>query len=156
MADCGSVDDEVLVGLADIMKSSCGARDIAGRYGGEEFCLAVVGYPERDLETLAERRRQAVAGVRGWLPNGEAVTISVGIASLDGATCQMFELMKRADEALYAANNTGRNCVVSWKKIPALSQELQQGHSAGRDTRQNVAMAQEARLASAVDLHARR
>jgi diguanylate cyclase (GGDEF)-like protein len=108
MADCGSVDDEVLVGLADIMKSSCGARDIAGRYGGEEFCLAVVGYPERDLETLAERRRQAVAGVRGWLPNGEAVTISVGIASLVTILLARLTCSGDAERAAQCAVVTGR------------------------------------------------
>ena len=125
------VGDEVLVGLADIMKSSCGAQDIAGRYGGEEFCLAVVGRAERDVETLAERLRQAVAGVRGCLPNGEAVTVSVGIASLDSGPCQMSDLMKRADEALYAAKNEGRNRVVTWTNMRP-SRETQPGQSAGR------------------------
>ena len=65
------VGDEVLVGLADILKSSCGARDSVGRYGGEEFCMAVVGRTEDDVVRLAEHIRREVAEVSTVLPNGE-------------------------------------------------------------------------------------
>jgi diguanylate cyclase (GGDEF)-like protein len=112
------VGDKVLVGLAGLMKHACGDWGLVGRYGGEEFCIAVVGLAEQDAEKLAETIRQAVANVTSWLPNGERVTISIGIASLTDAACEIADLVKRADEALYAAKDSGRNRFVNWRNIP--------------------------------------
>jgi diguanylate cyclase (GGDEF)-like protein/PAS domain S-box-containing protein len=67
--------DKVLVGLADLLKRACSGLGLVGRYGGEEFCMAVSGLSAADVERLAEQIRQAVAGVTTWLPNGERVTI---------------------------------------------------------------------------------
>ncbi len=114
-----AVGDKVLVGLSDMLKRCCGDQDLVGRYGGEEFCIAVSGLSEPGAEQLAERIRQAVAGVTSWLPNGERVTISIGIASLGSMPCEMADLVKRADEALYAAKTSGRNRFVSWEKMRA-------------------------------------
>jgi diguanylate cyclase (GGDEF)-like protein len=112
------VGDQVLIGLADIMKRTCGDGDLVGRYGGEEFCIAVTGLNEHGVERLAEQIRRAVADVRTLLPSGEPVTISIGIASLTDALCEIADLVKRADEALYAAKTTGRNRFVSWSHMP--------------------------------------
>jgi diguanylate cyclase (GGDEF)-like protein/PAS domain S-box-containing protein len=111
------VGDTVLVGLADVLERSCGDRDLVGRYGGEEFCIAATGLTEQGAEQLAERIRRAVGDIATWLPNGERVTISIGIASLGSTPCAMAELVKRADEALYAAKSTGRNRYVSWERM---------------------------------------
>jgi diguanylate cyclase (GGDEF)-like protein/PAS domain S-box-containing protein len=112
------VGDQVLIGLVDIMKRICGERGLVGRYGGEEFCIAVAGLREQDVERLAEQIRRAVASVTTLLPNGEPVTVSIGIASVTEAPCEIADLVKRADEALYAAKTTGRNRFVSWSRMP--------------------------------------
>ncbi len=83
------VGDKVLVGLVDIMKRACSDRDLVGRYGGEEFCIAVTELGEQDVERLADEIRRAVASVTTLLPNSEPVTISIGIASLAGAPCEI-------------------------------------------------------------------
>ena len=111
------VGDKVLAGLAGLLRSTCSDRDIVGRYGGEEFCIAITGRIEMDVERLADRIRQTVAGIRTWLPTGETVTVSIGIASLKSASCEIVDLVKRADEALYAAKAGGRNRFVNWDKM---------------------------------------
>ena len=113
-----TIGDKVLVGLVDVLKQTCHGSDLIGRYGGEEFCIAVVGLQQSDVMELAERMRLAVSGVATWLPADERVTISVGIASLDGVPCEIADLVKRADEALYAAKTTGRNRSVTWDNMP--------------------------------------
>jgi diguanylate cyclase (GGDEF)-like protein/PAS domain S-box-containing protein len=111
------VGDKVLAGLADVLDRSCGEHGVVGRYGGEEFCIAATGLTVPDAERLAERIRRAVADIATWLPGGERVTISIGIASLGSTPCDLSDLVKRADEALYAAKTSGRNRYVSWETI---------------------------------------
>ena len=121
------VGDEVLVGLVDLLKRTCRASDLVGRYGGEEFCIVVLGLAEQDVEKLAERIRLAVADVATWLPNGGRITISIGIASLGGKSRAVADLVGRADEALYAAKTTGRNRVINWNKMPIRSEAPKSG-----------------------------
>ena len=91
------------------------AIDLACRYGGEEF---VVIMPDTNIEDglrIAERLRLHVAGapfrVQG-LSEPLAVTISIGVACTNGEDTPD-ALLKRADEAVYAAKAGGRNQVVA-------------------------------------------
>jgi len=105
------VGDEVLRAIASRCQQTLRANDVFGRYGGEEF---VVVFPETDLESarsVAERLRAAVA--QGPVTVGEAslnVTVSIGLAEfVRGQDMRM--LFQRADAALYAAKEGGRNLV---------------------------------------------
>jgi diguanylate cyclase (GGDEF)-like protein len=111
------VGDKVLIGLSGVLKSTCSERELVCRYGGEEFCIAVSGLAPEDVERLAERIRLEVSTHTEWKPNGEPVTISIGIASLSDDASEISVLMKRADEALYHAKTSGRNRFVSWEKM---------------------------------------
>jgi diguanylate cyclase (GGDEF)-like protein len=115
--------DRLLRGLGGILKRQCRNTDHPARYGGEEF---VVLCPEVDAEhamVLAERIRVAVANEkflsREVQPGGK-VTISVGVASfpLAGATAQ--DIVKAADQALYASKHGGRNRVSCWTASSSL------------------------------------
>jgi diguanylate cyclase (GGDEF)-like protein len=116
------VGDKVLVGLVEVMQQTCREGDLVGRYGGEEFCILATRRFEQEIERLADRMREAVARVTTWLPNGECVTVSIGIASLTHSQRDIADLVKRADEALYAAKATGRNRFVNWGNMPPLTQ----------------------------------
>lgn len=101
--------DRVLVNVADILRNRIRVRDIAVRWGGEEFLVLV---PDSSLDRayeLAERIRGGVAG----LALGEIgpVTMSLGVAEL-GAGETAAGLILRADKALYRAKRGGRNRVV--------------------------------------------
>ena len=103
-----AVGDEVLIGLAKLLRQECYSGELLARYGGEEF---VVICPETDLPAArrrAERLRLAVS--QSILCNNVdiRVTASFGTATVEpGDTVET--LLLRADKALYRAKKTGRN-----------------------------------------------
>lgn len=104
--------DAVLQEIARIIRSSIREGDVAARLGGEEFVLLM---PDTALEAagfVCERLRLAVEAHRFVLPNGASipVTISAGAAQAESGESEM-ALASRADTALYAAKNNGRNRV---------------------------------------------
>lgn len=84
--------------------------DVFGRLGGEEFALILPETPKQAAKEFAERIRQCIANEK--FPNIEHMTICLGITQLyaDDSSNAIFN---RADIALYAAKNDGRNKVVS-------------------------------------------
>jgi diguanylate cyclase (GGDEF)-like protein len=102
--------DQVLLRLAERLRTSFRATDLACRYGGEEFALILPETSPDKAWRLAERLRQEVAsGVLGAHPSGQPITISAGVAGgLDWIT-QPDDLVRAADAALYQAKRGGRN-----------------------------------------------
>lgn len=103
--------DEVLVFVGGLLRQTSRGADIVARFGGEEF---VAMLPSCDLEGAvrwAERARRVHAGTSA--PSiGAPVTLSFGVAAL-GHGESARALLARADAALYAAKDAGRNCVVA-------------------------------------------
>jgi diguanylate cyclase (GGDEF)-like protein len=106
------VGDHALVALARSARAALRAADVLGRLGGEEFAILL---PDTDLSgalVVAERVRATVEAA--LVPNGDGrpigVTISVGVAQMQ-ADESLESLLKRADLALYAAKDHGRNRV---------------------------------------------
>jgi diguanylate cyclase (GGDEF)-like protein/PAS domain S-box-containing protein len=103
--------DEVLRAISDRCRRTLRANDVLGRYGGEEF---VIVFPETRLDeagAVAERLRAAVAD---WPVEvgGDAVGVTVSIGLAAHAPGQGRDaLLQRADAALYAAKQEGRNLV---------------------------------------------
>ncbi|MDH3218134.1 MAG: diguanylate cyclase [Gammaproteobacteria bacterium] len=110
--------DEVIKMLAEILKMSTRKDDLVGRYGGEEFCLVLPGMPIDMAVKVAERIRLRVKdeSTRRY-ENGPRVTASLGVASMHDNPTDQGNLNHLADEALYAAKQTGRNRVVSWASM---------------------------------------
>lgn len=105
--------DEVLKMIAAIYRGELREDDIFARYGGEEFIMALAHTNEREAEIVAERLRKKVMDTVIEL-EGEMVqiTVSTGITQLYVQDKDITALIKRADEALYEAKESGRNCVV--------------------------------------------
>lgn len=105
-----SVGDDVLIRLADIMKSGVRPTDYAGRWGGDEFVILL---PDTDIdqsEKVADRMRKNFAEA-DILPDGKAVTASFGVTtSYEGETLESF--YRRMDSALYTAKGAGKNQVI--------------------------------------------
>ena len=100
--------DSVLHELAQILKTSARESDVCARYGGEEFALILTETAEMGARVLAERIRAKVAAAT--FPGGLKLTISIGVAATDEPTL-FTQLIDRADQALYAAKQAGRNQV---------------------------------------------
>ncbi|QDZ27622.1 sensor domain-containing diguanylate cyclase [Noviherbaspirillum sp. UKPF54] len=112
--------DAVLVKVASRLRSCIRPQEALGRYGGEEFLIVLPGATSATAMAVAERMRQAVASqpetIGGTTFN---LTISAGVASTDMfPTATTEELISRADVALYAAKDAGRNRIV--KAAPEL------------------------------------
>jgi two-component system cell cycle response regulator len=110
------IGDEVLKEFAGRIAANVRGIDLACRYGGEEF---VVVMPDTDVAAayaIAERLRQSIETnpVRiSRTPGQLHVTISIGIARMEGASDTADALLHRADKALYRAKRSGRNRVVA-------------------------------------------
>ncbi len=106
---CG---DAVLQEVAAVIASSIRQTDFLVRYGGEEFCCLLPQTDLADAIVLAERFRKIIeAQVTTFQEKKVNVTISLGVsAPMPGDSAE--SLLKRTDEALYQAKNSGRNRVV--------------------------------------------
>ncbi len=110
-----SVGDEVIRFVARKLMSTARFGDLSARYGGEEFCLILPGSNLQDALAVAERLRITVrTDFRAQFSLDIDLTISLGVASLEGPEDTANDLMNRADKALYAAKTHGRNRVVTW------------------------------------------
>jgi diguanylate cyclase (GGDEF)-like protein len=103
--------DAVLVKVASKLRSCIRPQEALGRYGGEEFLIVLPGASHSTAMAVAERMRLAVANEPEVIGDATlSLTISAGVSSTDffpSATTD--ELISRADMALYAAKNAGRN-----------------------------------------------
>ena len=102
--------DTVLARVANTVGAHRRSGDIVARYGGEEFVLLLPETTAQNALVVAEQLRIAVAADGLDTPSGQAkFTISAGVAALDADTQTLAQLIRRADQALYAAKAQGRN-----------------------------------------------
>lgn len=114
------VGDAVLIRTAETCKISLRVDDIFGRMGGEEFAVALPNTPLDNAVEVATRLRQAIQEGDFFeypdLPLSDTynITVSVGVAEYNH-TCKTLDvLLDRADKAMYASKNSGRNQVRVW------------------------------------------
>lgn len=100
--------DAVLAELAKILNAAKRDSDVASRYGGEEFGIILVESGDTGAMSLAERIREKVEVAT--FAGGLKLTVSIGVASTDDEAL-FTSLIERADQALYAAKQSGRNAV---------------------------------------------
>jgi diguanylate cyclase (GGDEF)-like protein len=108
------VGDTVLVNVAARLRSCMRPQEALGRYGGEEFLAVLPGACHETAQAVAERMRQTVAAQPEMVGDvALKLTISAGVAcTVQFPAVMPDELISRADAALYAAKDAGRNCVI--------------------------------------------
>src|SRR3954452_19485302 len=117
------VGDEALRAVATILRSAIRAKDVIGRFGGEEFVIALPDTGVDEATITADRLRNAVSAsplaamCAGVLddpdldPDTFHLTVSIGVAVYPADGITIDDLLLRADRAMYAAKAAGRNRV---------------------------------------------
>jgi len=102
--------DAVLVRVAHALRDASREVDRVARMGGEEFCLLLPGVDQAGAERMAQRLLDVVRGlVHPEVDSSLKVTVSIGVVVVGPATESLPVLLRRLDDALYAAKHRGRD-----------------------------------------------
>ena len=117
-----AIGDQVLQAVARTLSGGMRSMDLLCRYGGEEFCIMLPGVGLEEAGAVAERLRneietRAASTVRSSQPL--KITSSFGVALLTADLAEPAQLIDQADQALYAAKESGRNRVRNWHEVEA-------------------------------------
>lgn len=107
--------DQILAQTGSLLRSTLRSCDYAARYGGEEFVILLPHTTTEQARILAERLRLNIESHLFITEAGDQkITISQGIAGTgDNDAKKATDIIEEADNALYTAKNSGRNCVKS-------------------------------------------
>jgi diguanylate cyclase (GGDEF)-like protein len=113
---CGhTFGDHVIRQVAAEMKAVVRSGDLAARIGGEEFAILLEDTDKKGATEVAERLRIRVEKKQFYHQGVPwPVTISIGVAAFPRDTNNTEKLVNYADQALYRAKKSGRNCVAVW------------------------------------------
>lgn len=102
--------DKVIQAVAEVVREQVRDTDYPGRYGGEEFVVLLPDVDSAGATLFAERLRQRIEALLVTYENQSIpFTISLGVADLSYPTNGHQQLIERADQALYASKEGGRN-----------------------------------------------
>ncbi len=108
--------DSALKAFAGTLQSAVRTGDVVGRLGGDEFCVLLL---DSSGEAAAEVMERVRAGLRrlelGPVPEG-GVSASFGVSELETGDATLDDLIVRADSALYASKQNGRDRVTVWSE----------------------------------------
>ena len=112
-----AVGDEILIAIADALQARLAPGDAAGRIGGDEFVVLLPGRTTREATVVADDLLGAIAGAAHRVsPDPDhPVTASIGVAALTDDEDPTL-VLRRADEAMYAAKSGGGSRAVRWSK----------------------------------------
>jgi diguanylate cyclase (GGDEF)-like protein/PAS domain S-box-containing protein len=107
--------DEVLQGVAKILRGNVASDIVVCRYGGEEFSVLCPGKTLEEARSIAELLRAAICAVP---INDVPVSSSFGVTDTTCGATKPADLMEQADKALYYSKRTGRNRVTGFRDVP--------------------------------------
>ncbi len=105
-----NVGDQALIAFAQTLKQFVRSRDVVARYGGEEFVILCANCDLESAVERAEQIRMSLNRAPQAMLDGKTMSASFGVAELND-TEDVTDFFVRADEALYAAKQNGRNRV---------------------------------------------
>lgn len=104
--------DIVLRQLSKMLKQNLRATDVAGRYGGDEFCVILPDMPLSSAAAAMEALRDRFVTLGYEQSPALKVSLSIGLAAFNPAHTEATLWLNDADQALYEAKTTGRNRVI--------------------------------------------
>ncbi|WP_404463158.1 GGDEF domain-containing protein [Vreelandella aquamarina] len=108
-----SYGDWVLIRVADVCAEVLRPSDVIGRFGGEEFVVALPNTSTNDAQRVAERLKQRVAELAFTDEMSElSLSVTIGVATTNAEESNLEALIKRADDMLYVGKRSGRDQVV--------------------------------------------
>jgi diguanylate cyclase len=105
------VGDAALRQLSQELKRVLDEYELAGRYGGDEFCVILPTLPLAKAEVLMEQLREALEQYRHPDVPDLRVSLSIGLARYQAGYRDAVDWLEDADKALYTAKHTGRNTI---------------------------------------------
>lgn len=105
------VGDAALRQLSQELKRLLDEYELAGRYGGDEFCVILPTLPLAKAEVLMEQLREALEQYRHPDVPDLRVSLSIGLARYQAGYKDAVDWLEDADKALYTAKHTGRNTI---------------------------------------------
>jgi len=119
------VGDVVLRQTAQLVRNKIRSADVVARYGGEEFVIVLPETPKENAIRAAERLRKAIEN--NEIPTKEfgklGITVSIGVATYPNDAIDAHSLIRKADQALYAAKGAGKNRIEAAPDEPEEKQE---------------------------------
>ena len=120
--------DQVLKGVARILKEQARDTDIVARYGGEEFAIVMPETDAKGAHAIAERIRERLLKEVFQTEQGPLkVTISLGVATFPDVGAEKHQLIDLADQCLYFAKRHGRNQSVTVQQMQAAKPRAVEG-----------------------------
>lgn len=113
--------DEVLREIGDVFMAASRDGDVVCRSGGEEFSVICPACGLGEATEVAESIRSSVEHHSFYVNDGTSIhiTVSIGVSALLGAQeTSVSALIRRADQGLYAAKRSGRNCICQQIQMP--------------------------------------
>ncbi len=113
--------DSVLMTLADILKEESSTAMFPARFGGEEFVLLFPGHSVAEARSIVDGMRDRFRNIDFKNGKGEAfhVSFSAGLAEYPTMADNLSHLLSRADHALYAAKEAGRDRTIIYNSVMA-------------------------------------
>jgi diguanylate cyclase (GGDEF)-like protein len=113
------VGDILLKELSFSIQGNLRPTDLVGRFGGEEFLIALPETTQEEAMQIAQRIRNDIQSKNFTIHDKLfKLTLSIGISSFPDQSKDLYQLIEMADEALYEAKRSGRNQVILYKKNP--------------------------------------
>ncbi|MFN7166558.1 MAG: GGDEF domain-containing protein [Pannonibacter sp.] len=103
------VGDQVLREVATVLRRSLRAGDHVARYGGEEFAILLEGQTMAETARVARKLRKAVKSLEIETPQGSVIRLTASFGIAGGSLLPWEDIVRRADLALYAAKEAGRD-----------------------------------------------
>jgi diguanylate cyclase (GGDEF)-like protein len=109
--------DEVLKSAGDLVRRTTRDNDLVARYGGDEIAVLLPDTDQDQARSAAERMVAAVRRSQIAATPARALTFSIGVGSCPGDAASAEEVLMAADQALYFAKRSGRDCSASANEL---------------------------------------